>query len=139
MILTLGTTPAGQRTMTFEQLVVDGVNRAAEVRETASGKSINVARVLKTLGHDVIATGFLGGDGGKAVREDLARAGIGDEFVMVGAKTRTCVTVIDSAAGTATELIEESHPVEPPDADALLGKLDELLEAADVLVLSGTL
>ena len=43
MILCLGTTPTVQRTMTFAKLNIDAVNRAIEVKQTASGKSINVA------------------------------------------------------------------------------------------------
>ena len=50
MILCLGTTPTMQRTMLFPRVRIDEVNRAAEVREYASGKSVNVAKVLKTLG-----------------------------------------------------------------------------------------
>jgi hypothetical protein len=38
--------------MVFQRLHVDGVNRAIEVSEHASGKSINVAAVLHTLGED---------------------------------------------------------------------------------------
>ena len=108
MILCLGTTPAVQRVMTFDRLHVDGVNRARLVAQSASGKSINVTRVVHTLGEDVIATGFVGGDAGAFIRKDLDAAGIRHAFVEVEPTTRTCVTVIDEAVRTATELIEES-------------------------------
>src|SRR5437588_11269473 len=107
MILCLGTTPAFQRTMIFTKVTIDGVNRAIEVRQTASGKSINVARTLHTLGAPALAMGFLGGDTGKFMREDLDRAGIAHDFVCVGPATRTCTTAIDQTSGTATELIQE--------------------------------
>ena len=108
MIFCLGTTPVMQRTLVFDRVHLDAVNRAADVRETASGKSINVARVLHLLGEDVVATGFLGGDTGKFIREDLDRAGVCHDFVSVAPKTRTCVTVVDPGGGTTTELVEES-------------------------------
>jgi fructose-1-phosphate kinase PfkB-like protein len=89
MILCLGTTPVMQRTMVFQRVQLDAVNRAVEVRETASGKSVNVARVLHRLGEAVVATGFLGGDSGTFVRADLKAACVRHVFVAVGTKTRT--------------------------------------------------
>jgi tagatose 6-phosphate kinase len=139
MIICLGTTPAVQRTMTFERLHVDGVNRARHVSQTASGKSLNVTRVVHTLGEPVIATGFLGGDAAAFIRKDLDAVGIHHDFVEVDPTTRTCVTVIDETARTATELIEESKTVEPEAWQHLSEKLDALLHDASVLVLSGTL
>ena len=139
MILTVGTTPALQRTMTFEQLHIDAVNRAANVREYASGKSINAARVIHTLGGPCVATGLLGGDSGNFCRLDMDRAGIGHDFVTVSQKTRTCITLIDRTAGSATELIEEAGQVAAGDAQKLLDKLVRLLQHARVMILSGTL
>ena len=40
MIICLGTTPAAARSMVFDRLTLDDVNRAAEVHESAAGKSI---------------------------------------------------------------------------------------------------
>src|SRR5687767_7837243 len=139
MILCLGTTPADQRTMTFASLQLDAVNRAASVTRTASGKSINVARVARTLGADVVAAGFVGGDAGPFMRRDLDSAGIRHDFVDVTPATRACITVVDESTGTATELIEESKEVEPDAWDRLVDRLDAHLRTADVLVLSGTL
>jgi tagatose 6-phosphate kinase len=139
MILCLGTTPAVQRVMTFDRLHVDGVNRARAVSQSASGKSLNVARVIRTLGEDAIATGFVGGDAAAFIRKDLDAAGIAHHFVEVEPTTRTCVTVIDESAGTATELIEESKQVEPEAWYRLTDKLEALLPRASALVLSGTL
>src|SRR5689334_17346200 len=123
MILCLGTTPTVQRTMTFAKLTIDAVNRAIEVRESASGKSLNVARVLHTLGEDPLATGFLGGDTGQFIREDLSRSGIAHDFVTVRPRTRTCMSVIDQSVGTATELIQESSEVEADAWDRLREKI----------------
>ena len=139
MILCLGTTPVLQRTMVFQRLHVDAVNRALEVSEHASGKSINVARVLHTLGEDVMAAGFLGGDTGKVVREQLTAAQIAHEFISVTSKTRMCVTAMDRSNDTATELVEEAGEVEKPAWAKLRQRVAELLPRAGVLVLSGSL
>lgn len=139
MILCIGTTPTVQRTMVFDRLTLDAVNRAVEVRESASGKSINVARTLRRLGADALASGFLGGESGKAIRRDLDDAGINHDFVTVKPKTRTCVTVLDRSNSVATELVEETKPVDAMDYSALLGRVEEFVPKATVVVLSGSL
>ena len=139
MILCLGTTPTMQRTMLFDRVEIDAVNRATEVREYASGKSVNVAKVLRTLGHTAMATGFVGGARGLLLRELLDRAGIGNDFVEVEAATRLCTTVIDGTTGAVTELVQESEPVEAEAWKALGKKLDELLPKAATWVFSGSL
>jgi tagatose 6-phosphate kinase len=125
--------------MIFDRLAIDGVNRSAEVHEYASGKSVNVAKVLRTLGNNATATGFLGGLRGAIVREDLDRAGITHAFVDVPAPTRLCTTLIDRATGAVTELVEESAPVEPDGWGELARKLEKLLPLAATWVFSGSL
>jgi tagatose 6-phosphate kinase len=140
MILCVGTTPVYQRSMVFERLHIDEVNRAAAVHDYASGKSINVARVLWTLNKAVVATGFVGhGKRGDALLGDLDTAGIRHDFVRVAAPARQCITAIDRAAGTATELVEESRPVAAQAWDALGEKFAPLAGRAHGCVLSGSL
>lgn len=139
MILTLSTTPALQRTMRFANLSIDSVNRATHVSEFASGKGINVARVVHALGHPCVATGFLGGDRGAFCRRDMDAASIKHDFVTVATNTRMCITLVDAQNRTATELIEEASPVTSSEVEKLLTKLEGLLQHARVLVLSGTL
>jgi tagatose 6-phosphate kinase len=139
LILCLGTTPAVQRTMTFDRLTIDAVNRAVEVRQSASGKPVNVVRVLHTIGADALVTGFVGGAGGRFMCSDLDAAGIGHDFVEVEPETRVCVTVVDRSARTATELIEEPKAVGESGWQALRAKLESLLPRASVLVLSGSI
>jgi tagatose 6-phosphate kinase len=140
MILCVGTTPVMQRSMIFQRVQIDAVNRAAEVLEYPSGKVLNVARVAQALGEEVTASGFLGGDSGRFIREQLNAAGVAHDFVTVGPRTRMCITVIDRSAGTATELVEESRPVEPIAWEELRERVKQLLDAGPaVMVLSGSL
>lgn len=111
MILCVGTTPAVQRTLVFDKLTLDEVNRATTVRESAAGKSINVARVLVTLGKHALATGFLGGGSGQFLQSELQRQSVASDFVNIPSRTRTCTTVVDRSADTITELVEESSPI----------------------------
>src|SRR5437660_1303062 len=139
MILCVGTTPVMQRTMVFANLHIDAVNRAQKVIETASGKSINVARVLHTLGEDSLATGFLGGDSGKLIRNQLTGADIDHEFIDVEPATRMCITILDGTTRHATELVEESKEVAPRAWDQLKSTISARLPETKLMVLSGSL
>jgi tagatose 6-phosphate kinase len=139
MILCIGTTPTVQRTLLFANLRLNEVNRSSEVYEYASGKSVNVARVARTLGKEVLVTGFVGGDRGRFLCQDLEREGIGARFVDVAPQTRLCTTIIDGATGGVTELVEESRQVEAAGWEQLRRLIAEVLPTADVAVCSGSL
>lgn len=123
MILCIGPTPASQRVMVFQKLATDEVNRAAQTLDGAAGKGINVAKVLKALGEEPIYAGFLGGDRGEELRSCLETMGIPVECEQVEPPTRQCITVIDRQAGTVTELVEESRPIQAQHYDSLFERL----------------
>jgi len=139
-ILCIGATPAAQRVMVFRRLAVDAVNRAKVTGDGAAGKAVNVAKVLKLLGEKPVAMGFLGGgDRGARMRTMLQERGIDTDFIEVPAPTRECITVLDEEAGTQTELVEESRPVEAAFYEALLQAVRRRLEGCSAVVMSGTL
>lgn len=125
--------------MTFERITIDGVNRTTDVAQYASGKSVNAARVLHTLGLEVLCTGFVGGGSGEFLVTDLDDAQIEHHFVRAEPATRWCITLMDRSAKTATELIEESRAVTAGCYERLLATLNELLARASGLLLSGSL
>jgi tagatose 6-phosphate kinase len=139
MILCLGTTPVYQRSMVFDRLTIDRVNRAKSVADYASGKSVNAARVIHTMGGDVLATGFVGGARGDALLADLTQSGMEHDFVKVSPETRQCITLIDQSSEHATEIVEESSPVGPAAWESLWTKLSQRLSDAQIWVFSGTL
>ena len=139
MILCLGTTPAIQQVMVFRRLALDAVNRAITTLDGPAGKSTNVVKVLKVLGERPLATGFLGGDRGEYLRVVLEGRGIEHDFVTVAPRTRQCVTVIDQEAGTQTELVEESAPVEPADFERLMAIVHRRIRDCRAVVMSGTI
>ena len=138
-VLCLGTTPAVQRVMVFPRLALDAVNRAGTTQDGAAGKSVNVAKVLKALGEKPMATGFLGGDRGEFLQRALTEKGVESDFVTVSTQTRQCITVIDEATGTQTELVEESRPVEAEAFDRLRAVIRRRLPEFRAMVMSGTI
>ena len=139
MILCIGTTPATQRVMAFHKLTIEAVNRAVTTLEGAAGKSVNVAKVLKALGEQPVATGFLGGDRGEQLRALLEAQGIELDFVKVTPRTRQCSTLLDTSAGTHTELVEESQPVASADYEELMRVIRRRVKGCRAVVMSRTI
>ena len=139
MFLCIGATPAAQRVMVFRNVTSDAVNRAITTADGIAGKAINVAKVLKALGADPVAVGFLGGQRGEDIRQALRERGIEQEFVSVPSPTRQCITVIDQQAQTQTELVEESQPVLPEHYEALLEIVRRRMTGSKAAILSGIL
>jgi 1-phosphofructokinase family hexose kinase len=141
MIVCLGMTPTVARTMRFGALTIDGVNRTADVREYAAGKAVNAARAIKRLGGRPRCLGVVGGDRGRHLRRMLDGLFVDHDFVDVDAGTRLCITVIDDATRTATELVEESARLNAHDAPAVIESLRRAIGAEPVkgLLLSGSL
>jgi 1-phosphofructokinase family hexose kinase len=139
MLICLGTTPTVQQTMVFSRVTVDEVNRAVETRRGAAGKPVNVARVLRSLGDRAMLCVPLGGDTGRFIRSDLDSLGIGHDCVESKSPTRTCVTVVDRDAKTATELVEEAGAISTDESARLVAKLRAHLNGCKMVVLSGGL
>ncbi len=139
MILCVGGTPAVQRTLLFDSLVVGGVNRAHKVYVTASGKVVNAARTITTLGGESLLVTFLGGDAGRFVSRTLDSEGVPHDPVRVedDAPTRTCATLLEED-DPVTELVEEAPPVSENDVTALEGVIEERLSEARALCLIGS-
>lgn len=139
MILCVGGTPAMQRTLRFESLEPGAVNRAYDVRVTASGKVVNVARAVTVLGGQALLATFLGGDPGRFVARELDARGVSHEDVWTEdhAPTRTCATLIPDN-GPVTELVEEALPVSERDVAALEEIVTENLREALTLCLIGS-
>jgi tagatose 6-phosphate kinase len=108
-------------------------HRVLAVHSRAGGKGVNVARVLRSLGHDVLVLGLAGGPTGEAVRADLDAAGLPHDLVPCAGETRRTVTVV--AGGEAT-LLREPGPFITPDEWAAL---EARIPDAEVVVISGSL
>ena len=89
--------------------MVGGSHRVTEVRQRAGGKGVNVARVAATLGHQVLALGFVGGLTGEIVAEELFDAGLTALLTPIAGETRRTVAIVNGADGDAT-IFNEARP-----------------------------
>ncbi|MFE6741534.1 1-phosphofructokinase family hexose kinase [Streptomyces tubercidicus] len=141
MILTVTLNAALDITYRVPRLHPHTTNRVTEVSERPGGKGLNVARVLAALGHRTVATGFVGGGTGEALRALLAETEteVTDALVPVGGATRRTVAVVDAATGDTTQLNEPGPVVSPAEWDTFLGTYRELLADARAVALCGSL
>ncbi len=140
MILCIGLTPTVQRTMRFDRFAVGGVNRAARTVVTASGKAVNVARVLTTLGAKARLIHAVGGDSGRYIAQALAGEGVPSETIDAGdgTPTRTCTTLLFADGTPTTELVEEAKPLPEEVLTRIHRTVDAQLLHARAIACSGS-
>lgn len=89
-----------------DSLVPGDVHRPEMLSVVPGGKALNVARAAAGLGMPVRAIAVLGGHAGDWMDAALHARGIATHVVRVAGETRTCLSVLDRAAGTLTEFYE---------------------------------
>ncbi|MDE2127653.1 MAG: hexose kinase [Armatimonadetes bacterium] len=140
MLLTVTPNAAIDRTYMFGAFRLNQVNRPTDMRVSAGGKGINVARVFHRLGGSVATTGFLAGEAGHAIQAWIEEEGLHPAFEWLPGESRTCITAMSRKGSTQTELNECG-----PDAQQASGRLLARIERmtrdlpADTVALCGSL
>lgn len=140
MILTVTLNAAIDKTHLLPGFRTACVNRPQEVVALAGGKGINVARVLRTLGEPVMATGVVAGHTGRRIEACLAAEGIPSTFHRLAqGESRVCLAVIDPAGGAPTEINEPGAAIDADDFAAFRMHYSLLLPNCRWVALSGSL
>ena len=136
MIYTVTFNPALDYVVRMDALALGQVNRTASEDVQLGGKGINVSWVLRELGHENVALGFVAGFTGKAIEDGLAAKGVATDFIHLPAGlTRINVKL---KAGEETEINGKGPDISAEALEELFHKLDALGEG-DVLVLAGSI
>lgn len=139
MIITVALNPALDQTVEVDHFQPGDTNRVVAIRWDIGGKGINVARALKELGYEALATGFAPGPQGRMIEDQLNDSGIGCDFVYVPGDTRTNITILERSTHTHTQLAL-SGPTLPADAPAqLLDRLRRRVRDNTWLALAGSI
>ncbi len=137
-VLAICLSPTFQRIMVFRNFHLDEVNRCIRLIEIASGKGINVARVINDLGRPATCLAQLGGGRVDEFLGLCARERIDMRFIRVPSDIRTCTTIINEEDNTSTELVEEAREVSPEASEAFFKLFMDNLSECDAVILSGT-
>jgi 1-phosphofructokinase family hexose kinase len=136
--LTVCLNPTLQKTLRFSSIVPDTVNRTGIHRLDASGKGINVSRVLSQLGKKAAHLTQLGDVMRSLFLSLCEEDSLAVEWVESGSRIRFCYTLINDADSSVTELVEEAEPAGAGTEDRLLEKFKTLIADAEYLIISGT-
>jgi len=139
MILTVTLNPALDRVVEITNFRAGKVNLVERERiRIAGGKGINVSRIVKALGEKTLATGWLGGNNGDIIKQNLSEEKIDADFVPIKGETRINLTILDPLTGKETHLVEEGPQISCPEVKNLEEKLKDLIGKAKVIVFSGS-
>lgn len=113
------------------------VMRVASCRNTAGGKGLNVARIIKICGENVQAAGLAGGFNGAYLESMLEQDGISRQFVHIQGETRSCINILDEGYGS-TEYLEPGCPVTKEEEEEFLKRFPEIIKDSEVVTISGS-
>lgn len=134
MIYTLTLAPSLDYVMECDSIKIGQINRSKNEEYYPGGKGINVSIVLKKLGMDSKALGFIGGFTGEYIKKSLNKMNISHEFVNVDGNSRINVKI----KGAVETAINGIGPRVSIDYYGDLMLILNTLEANDFLILSGS-
>ena len=129
--------PTIQKTILLDELNENEVNRSSEYRTDASGKGVNVTRVLSQLGSVAVHL-TQSGYGGDYFLELTSKDNLNLVTAVNTSPIRTCTTLISKKRSTVTEIVEESFPVDKGTEKLILGLYNELLTNTNNIIISGS-
>ena len=136
MVYTVTFNPALDYVVRMGDFQAGETNRTESDEIQWGGKGINVSTVLRNLGVDNVALGFLAGFTGEALDKGLQKAGIVTDFIWLEeGLTRINVKI---KAGKETEINGVGPAIPAAALEELFAKLDRL-QSGDVLVLAGSI
>jgi len=141
MIYTVTFNPAIDYIAEVSSIKQEEINRAISEKILAGGKGINVSVVLKNLGIESTAIGFIAGFTGNEIKRQIESYGINTDFVYLENKfSRINVKLISKTAGlvsSETAINGEGPKISDLELEELMQKIDKL-KKGDFLVLAGS-
>ncbi|MFD1030600.1 1-phosphofructokinase [Metaplanococcus flavidus] len=135
MIYTCTVAPSIDCTNYLPDFKVGKLNRSERVHYYPGGKGINVSRVLKRLGVDSVALGFVGGFTGQFIEDFLAEENVKTDFIDSGQISRINIKI---KSDDETELNGPGPELTDGHLEKLKDKVKNI-KSGDWFVLSGSI
>ncbi|MBO4555316.1 MAG: hexose kinase [Elusimicrobiales bacterium] len=113
------------------------VYRFDEALTTPGGKGVNVARALRSLGENVMLTGFVSGHNGNWIEEALAKEGLKFKAIKHNhGESRVCYTLVDKK-GHSTDINEDGPEVPAEAQNQFLNLFDKNISRKATIAICG--
>ncbi|MDJ0626470.1 MAG: 1-phosphofructokinase [Candidatus Caenarcaniphilales bacterium] len=139
MIYTVTLNPSLDRVIWVDEIKTDDSIRIQTERDYAGGKGIDASRVVKTLGGDTIATGFLGSFTGLHLEGLLINEGVTCDFVKIAQETRSNVIIFTNKSKDHIAFNSKGPDITPYDLATLFNKITNLNSSPSFVLLGGSL
>ncbi len=136
MIYTVTFNPSLDYIVSVDHFELGMTNRTASELMLPGGKGINVSIVLKQLGLDNTALGFMAGFTGEEIVRKLEESGVNADFIRISNGISRINVKLKNIDGT--EINGMGPEIAPDKLEELLAQLDRL-DKGDVLVLAGSI
>lgn len=136
MIYTVTFNPSLDYIVRMDSFATGEINRVNYEQVLAGGKGINVSIVLKNLGQNNTALGFLAGFTGEEIKRQLHEFGVTNDFVQLNQGFSRIN--VKAKAENETEINGQGPDIDEAKREELFTKLDQL-QADDTLVLAGSI
>lgn len=136
MIYTVTFNPSLDYVIHVKNCKAGKVNRSCSEKIMCGGKGINVSIVLKNLGIDSVALGFIAGFTGTEILRDLHDKNCFEDFITL--KNGYSRINVKLKSGVETDINGQGPDLTKEDFSNLLEKLD-VLKTGDILVLAGSI
>lgn len=141
MIYTVTFNPAIDYIAEVSNLKMNEINRATSEKILAGGKGINVSVVLKNLGIESIALGFIAGFTGNEIKRRIEELGIKTDFVYIPDKfSRINVKLqskVEDKVVAETAINGEGPKILDKDVEEIMSKIEKI-QKDDFIVLAGS-
>lgn len=138
MIVTVTLNPAVDEEYLVQDFAPGSWFRASSSNRSPGGKGINVSLLLRQLGHESAAMGFLAGFNGDYIRDVLRRQKITTNFVHVPGETRTNVYVVDKLGHVETGISESGPLVSEEALSRFMANYKRMLSRASIVIIGGS-
>ena len=135
MIYTVTFNPSLDYIIRVDNMRLGVINRTYYENILPGGKGINVSIVLKNLGHESTALGFMAGFTGREIGARLEKFGVASDFIEVTEGLSRINVKVKS--NEETEINGQGPKITEENIEALYAQLDKLA-AGDMLIISGS-
>ena len=131
MIYTVTFNPSLDYIVRMDSFTTGKINRVNYEQVLAGGKGINVSIVLKNLGQNNTALGFLAGFTGEEIKRQLHEFGVTNDFVQLNQGFSRIN--VKAKAENETEINGQGPNIDEAKRDELFTKLDQLQDRKSVV------